>query len=1023
MAQQLSSDDSGQQVEALLCRFDQSWRSGMVPRIEDFLPPASGNGPALSGPARRELLEEMIKVDLECRWRRPGGSDVRPRLQDYVARFPELGPLERLPLELIGEEYRVRQRWGDRPGAAEYLAQFAAQGPKLRALLARLDAELAAEFDALPGPPPGPRVGPASSLRPYPGRQGAAPPPGSPGGPAPAPPVRDGPAAAVTSPALLDTLRQYRLLTEAQLAALAGPDGRARFSDPRALAGELLRRDWLTPYQVNQLLRGQGASLVLGPYLVLERLGDGGTGQVFKARHQKLDRLVALKIIRKELLTDPEVVARFYREIQVVSQLDHANVVRAFDAGPLGGGHALVMEYVEGTDLSRLVKESGPLSVPQACEYVRQAALGLQHAHERGLVHRDIKPSNLIVVSNQWSVASKNKVVSEQRSVASKSKASVPSSRTTDHWPLTTSSTLTTSVKILDLGLARLCRTTEVQDGASQAGVTLTPKGGVVMMGTPDYLAPEQALDFHGADIRADIYSLGCTFYYLLTGQPPFAGGTLPQKLLRHQHVQPPPVEKARPDLPAAGAAILRKMMAKLPQDRYQTPAQVADALAKVAGGSSGRSAGFVSRYRGRVAAAAVLLVAVCGVLSWVLLRPSAVKETGPAAALNKLLARRNATPADSFELWQDFLAFRRTHAGTAEARQATELLRQELLAFRRQRPGSPQAVQAAALLTQLPSPFDQLDRDKIQDKADRQVKELVAVLREPGSPTPKRHHVAISPDAQWLASGGAGQVVNLWDAATGELRFRLKGHAEPVTALAFSPDSQTLASGSSDERSTLKLWNVRTHEELSTLRVERGNWVTSLAFSPDGRTLALGHGGNVKLWDVNTRNDLFLLPQNGNIVYATAFVPDGKSLAVADNNHTVQFWEATTGKLQKKLNLGNETARAAACSPDSPMLATGTMSGLQLWTDPLKDDKPRQQVRGPCFALAISPDGKRLAWAGGERLSLSNAATGEVLQQWNFPKQGDITDLAYASDGRHLALAFESGSVYILRLAPAPKE
>src|SRR5262249_28511053 len=169
------------------------------------------------------------------------------------------------------------------------------------------------------------------------------------------------------------------------------------FGDVVSWAKELLSRNWLTAYQLNQLLQGHGGDLVLGPYVLLERLGEGGAGQVFKARHQKLLRVVALKLIREELLTDAEVVARFYREIQVLSQLDHPNIIHAYDAGPAGATHFLAMEFVEGTDLGKLVKRGGPLPIQQACEYVRQAAGGLQHAHERGLVHRDIKPHNLIM--------------------------------------------------------------------------------------------------------------------------------------------------------------------------------------------------------------------------------------------------------------------------------------------------------------------------------------------------------------------------------------------------------------------------------------------------------------------------------------------------------------------------------------------------------------------------------------------------------------------------------------------------
>ena len=157
-----------------------------------------------------------------------------------------------------------------------------------------------------------------------------------------------------------------------------------QFGEPRDLTGELLRRGWVTAYQANQLLQGHGAQLAIGPYLLLERLGEGGTGQVFKARHRRLDRFVALKLIRKELLAEAEVVARFQREIHILSQLDHPNIIRAFDAGVSDGTHFLAMEFVEGTDLGKLVKRSGPLPIEKACAYIRQAACGLRLHRRKG---------------------------------------------------------------------------------------------------------------------------------------------------------------------------------------------------------------------------------------------------------------------------------------------------------------------------------------------------------------------------------------------------------------------------------------------------------------------------------------------------------------------------------------------------------------------------------------------------------------------------------------------------------------
>jgi serine/threonine-protein kinase len=328
---------------------------------------------------------------------------------------------------------------------------------------------------------------------------------------------------------LLTTLRQNRLCEPTQLDELTGAL-QPRFADPRALARELVQRGWLTPYQVNQLFLGNVRQLVLGQYVLLEKLGEGGMGTVFKARHLRLGRNVAVKVIRKDKLTGPDAVLRFQREARAAAMLSHPHIVTVHDADEVGGTSFYVMEYVEGRDLARVVEKKGPLPVGRACACAQQAALGLQHAHEQGMVHRDIKPHNLLVAARGG------------------------------------------QVKILDMGLAR------VDVPAAGAAGALTLEGAV--MGTPDFLAPEQAIDAHSVDIRADIYSLGCTLYFLLTGQPPFVGGSLAQKLAWHLHAEPQPIEDLRRDVPPALAAVVRKMMAKKPGDRYATPAEVALALA-----------------------------------------------------------------------------------------------------------------------------------------------------------------------------------------------------------------------------------------------------------------------------------------------------------------------------------------------------------------------------------------------------------------------------------------------------------
>jgi serine/threonine-protein kinase len=353
----------------------------------------------------------------------------------------------------------------------------------------------------------------------------------------------------------IQAFRDYRLLTTAQLDEI-NQNVRA-FRTPKLLAHELVKAGWVTPFQVNQVFRGQGNSLLLGPYLLIDRLGEGGVGHVFKAQHIHMQRFVAIKFLRSDKLDHPEVIARFYREIHAVSQLVHPNVVLAHDAGPCGQTHFLAMEYVEGTDLQKKVTQSGPLGVEQACDYIRQAALGLQHIHERGLIHRDIKPSNLLVTH----VESDHKRSSGNSSATLYLGQSFP-------WGL---------IKILDLGLARF---DDTFNDDSKGPLTMAGEGGI--RGSADYLSPEQAIDFHTADIRADIYSLGCTLYFLLTGKPPFDVKSLAQKLMMHQRAAPPSLEKLRPGLPKKLDQIIQRAMAKAPDDRFQTPGEMAGAVASV---------------------------------------------------------------------------------------------------------------------------------------------------------------------------------------------------------------------------------------------------------------------------------------------------------------------------------------------------------------------------------------------------------------------------------------------------------
>lgn len=341
---------------------------------------------------------------------------------------------------------------------------------------------------------------------------------------------------------LIDCIRKTGLLSADQLDVLLR-EAPARTSDARTTSRIMLQHGWLTVYQINQLLAGRGQELIIGNYHVMDRLGQGGQSTVFKARHRDEKFIVALKVIKAELLANPEASQQFMQEMEAMVSLNHPNIVQFIDADKVGETYYCALEFVEGTDLGKYVRLAGRLPAAEASNYIRQTALGLQHAHERSLIHRDIKPVNLCLTGEPKSAEPGVKSLSGTGS----------------------------TVKILDWGLASL-RPPTVSDAATSSQARS-------LIGTADYLSPEQAINPDGVDIRADIYSLGCTFYYLLAGHPPFPDGTVMQKVLRHQRDMPKAIDDLRPDLPLGLAAIVKRMIAKKPDDRYQTPASVGMAL------------------------------------------------------------------------------------------------------------------------------------------------------------------------------------------------------------------------------------------------------------------------------------------------------------------------------------------------------------------------------------------------------------------------------------------------------------
>jgi formylglycine-generating enzyme required for sulfatase activity/serine/threonine protein kinase len=839
-----------------------------------------------------------------------------------------------------------------------------------------------------------------------------------------------------TTAQFLDLLDRLHLLERPQLEALRHSAGR---EDPRALARQLVQEGVLTAFQVNRLFTGRAAELVLGSYVLLELLGEGGMGAVYKARNWKLGATVALKLIRKERLSNLAAVRRFQREIRVSAQLDHPHVVRAIDADEVAGTHLLVMEYVEGgQDLYRLVKKHGALSIEEACTFIRQAALGLQHASERGLVHRDIKPHNLLVANGQ--------------------------------------------LKILDFGLARLGEA----DGES---TTLTQEGTV--MGTMDYLAPEQARDSHQVDIRSDLYSLGCTLYFLLSSRAPFAGGAAAQKVYRHQHEDAPALEAGRTDMPPGLGVVVRKLMAKRPEDRYQTPAALAIDLEAVLTGqpvaaasrrearpriSAGKTVPadnpFARLSQGDTAAQAattkrlpsqrvgaprghhawplafagggvlVLALTVAGVLALrqgdaprppgdVPVPPLRPPKTTTALELAAAEDRqRQQRAAEAHE------AFKQLEAKYNQPEVTFASFTPPVQAFRARHSGTPASVRATELLMRLPSPFDRLDPGKIPSDAHAVWRalgvasppEVVGVL---GTHT-RRHWaptLAIGLDSDGrVVSVGSELVVRRWEPRTGT--EMLAGIDTPWRGRAafLSPDARHVIVLGQDGNVPARRVDVATGTAGAMLEGgDTGQWV-NFAYTADHSTLvAATYGsdtagkGRLVSWDVTTgkkKHDLTIAigwPSR----HPIAVLRDGQTVFLG---LTAQRTKTQNVCALKRLDLasGKETVLLSgepasgiqdgylALSPDEKSLAVSTYTGTTFLWD-LTQNKERFRVSSP-GPPAFSRDGKLLATGSG---TVFETATGDVHLE--LAARGRP---AFSEDGKQLAVAENDGSIRLWDVA-----
>jgi len=708
-----------------------------------------------------------------------------------------------------------------------------------------------------------------------------------------------------------------------------------------------------------------------GRYRILEALGSGGMGTVYRARHLLMEREVALKVINRTLVGSPTLVERFRREVRSAARLSHPNIVTAYDAEQAGDWHFLVMEYVPGISLSRLVAEQGRLPVTEACHYVYQAALGLQHAFECEMVHRDIKPQNLML-------------------------------------------TPAGQVKILDFGLSRL------SDGAAAGSETpgLTAIGGEptglvsgsltqtgCVMGTPDYIAPEQVRDAHAADIRADIYSLGCTLYHLLAGQPPFAGATEFDKVLAHLERTPRPLQELRPEVPARLAAVVARMMAKSPQERYQTPAEAAKALAPFAGVTAPAR----PRWAVGLAAAALVVLAVgLGSVAYVAghrNRPADL-PAGPPAPAGEIVVE---TPekAGLLVLQQDG---RRVHVLDLQNESSCKI-----------DPGN----YDVALSNAPDDLYIPVEHCQVTDGAKTTVQvRRVEVVREFQDKIGNFVCVAFTPDGRRVLSGGHSNPLKMWDVATGQELRVFDGHgADNVWAVAVSPDGRSVAWGSG---SIVRLSDLESGAEIGTFVGHKGT-VLSVAFSPDGTRLlssAERDGGLMRLWDVRSRQQLDQFPLDAD-VWSVAFTPDGLHALggrfVRTNNLVpLQLWDLQENRDEHRLDDSRGTFHhVAIVAADGRRVLAGCDEKMILWD--LETGKEVQRFtghKGWVRSVAFLPDGRHVlsgSYDGTARVW--DVASGRQLYSFT-QHQGGLKAVAVAPDGCH---ALTAGVDKVMRLWRMP--
>jgi serine/threonine protein kinase len=803
-------------------------------------------------------------------------------------------------------------------------------------------------------------------------------------------------------------------------------------SDPSAFARSLIQSGILSAYQACAIQQGNARGLLVGRYLVLDKIGEGGMGVVFKARHRKLGRVVALKILPPSFARNRVLALRFRREAQVAARLDHPNIVSVFDADEDRGVYFLAMDYIEGRDLDHLVRDHGPLTIAQAIDCVIQAARGLDAAHVQGIVHRDIKPGNLMLDGSGV-------------------------------------------IRVLDLGLARLVRSSS--EFGQPVDTNLTRSG--TYMGTVDFMAPEQAEDSSRVDHRADIYSLGCSLYFLLTGRPPFERVTLLQRIVAHCEQPPPSLRDIRPDASAPLDAAYQAMMAKRPNDRPRSMAEVISLLeacqktipeiADQSRAAKSLSTSVLSNSGTLIENPETTPRSAPGVL-----RFESASIQGPHADPSAVGSPRNLDAssalrcADSTALPTNTWRRRARFAVIGTLGVLVGIVLIMLVAQPRRGSGSRRDITSAQsteprATTTRTEPLSLLETSASPPETTVEPNQILLAVAPKTAPEPRpavtagdlsrpahakdrnppiplapnaptydvvrvftKHtgelrSIAVTHDGRFALTSSQDRTARFWEVNTGkEVVLPLK-HPSGVMDAAISPDGRfalTATHGLANRNGALRLWNLATGK---TIFNGMGDYhvgpIRAITFIGNARGLSGGQDGRVILWNLDRRGQVRTLGiQIGPVhLHAIAVFPNRRRALTAGKDRLVHVWEMTAGKELGQWAGHEGLISDVAISPDGRRAVTGSHDRtVILWDTATGSPVHRFSMPGQDFSpsVAILRDGNVMA-AGGAfgQLVLWDRETFSIVRQARPPLIPHV-DLAALPDGLRVLTADQDGVV-----------